>query len=136
MQENVFCVTSEEESEVTYIICFSEAWRRRRKGKPPLGNPEQDQKIADQLNTELKTEPDKDLKTKFENDPEVEFGTEYENDAEVALGTEHENEPEVKLGTEYENDHWGLSTDNDSEVDLGTEFKDQEHDYNFGFQKN
>ena len=105
-------MTSEEESEVTYIICFSEAWRRRRKGKPPLGNPEQDQKIADQLNTELKTEPDKDLKTKFENDPEV------------------------KLGTEYENDHWGLSTDNDSEVDLGTEFKDQEHDYNFGFQKN
>ena len=86
---------SEVESERTYFIYFSDAWRRRRggfAGLRPLRNHERDQKIADQVNTELKTEVDKDLKTEFENDREVELGTEYENDPEDDQGAEFKHQ--------------------------------------------
>ena len=85
---------SEVESERTYFIYFSDAWRRRRAGLGlrPLRNRERDQKIADQVNTELKTEVDKDLKTEFENDREVELGTENENDPEDDQGAEFKHQ--------------------------------------------
>lgn len=75
----------------------------RPPGEGQLRNREGDQETRDQINTELKNDPETELGTEFENDPETKVGTEDQNDLEAELRTEFKNDPETELGTEDQN---------------------------------